>query len=231
MESEGRVAIDELVQAVGAEGERRRDLVAVDGLVPARDVSVLDQIDDAVREHFRPDAEVLLVLERLQAGVGDLPDAHLERRAVVHQRGDVAPDLQGGFVEGLARQVGEGVLAQHPGVDLVHGHESGPVDHRHFGVDLRDHERRGLDGREDHVHRDAQVDEAEGIGRRGLDEGHVDRHAPGSDHRRDLRQEDRGVVGAALVDRLAYVRADEECVVAEAVGVLGLDVGGGPESS
>ena len=62
------------------------------------------------------------------------------------------------------------------------------------------------------------------IGRRGVDEDRVERQRAGLEQARDVREEDRDVVGAALVHRLAGVRTDEQRPVPEMSGHLGCEV-------
>jgi hypothetical protein len=58
------------------------------------------------------------------------------------------------------------------------------------------------------------------VGRRELQQGHVQRDPAGREQARDLRQEDREEVGTAVGDRLAERRADEERHRAEPAGGL-----------
>ena len=113
MELDERVVVHEVVEALGADDEARDDASGVDALAPVGDDARLDQIDDAVREHLGVDAEVVLVVEAAQHGVRDCADAHLQRRAVLDQRGDVLAD---GLLHGVDGR--DGWLVQRPvGVD------------------------------------------------------------------------------------------------------------------
>ena len=62
---------------------------------------------------------------------------------------------------------------------------------------------------------DAEAAESVRIGRRNLNQGHVDRHRPAFEQSFNLAQIDRSVVGAAVVDRFPHVGADEHGVVPE----------------
>ena len=89
------------------------------------------------------------------------------------------------------------------------------------------------------VHRlDARAQRAEPVvvGRGRVDEDDVERQRAALEEPRDVRQEDRHVVGAALVDRRPRVRADEQRPVPEVAvhlgrevrpGTLGVEVGHG----
>ena len=67
-----------------------------------------------------------------------------------------------------------------------------------------------------------------GVGRRRVDEDRVEREQAGVEQARDVRQEDRDVVGAALVDRRAGVGPDEQRPMAEVRRHLGRQVRPGP---
>ena len=95
-------------------------------------------------------------------------------------------------------------------------------------VDLRDDVRAVCDRGAGDVHRDAQRAEAVRVGRRDLDQRDVEREHAGAEQPRDLAQEDRHVVGAPLLDRLADVRADEERVDPEAPAYSRRGVGAAP---
>ena len=60
-----------------------------------------------------------------------------------------------------------------------------------------------------------------GIWRRNLDQRNVDRQVAVLEEAFDLMKEDRSVIGAAVVHRLAHVAADKKCVVAEMAFHLG----------
>ena len=64
----------------------------MDVLAAVRDDAGLDEIDHAVGEHLGVDAEVVLVEQAAQHRVGNRADAHLQRRAVGDERGDVLAD-------------------------------------------------------------------------------------------------------------------------------------------
>ena len=100
-------------------------------------------------------------------------------------------------------------------------------------VELDDHRLRGPDRG---VHRlDARAERAEAVsvGRRGVDQHDIERECPALEQPRDVREEDRHVVGPTLVDRLPRVRADEQRPVPEVAlhlrrevrtGTLGVEV-------
>ena len=73
------------------------------------------------------------------------------------------------------------------------------------------------------------VHQAVPVGGRGLDEGDVDGDRPMAEQRRDLREEDRGVVGVPPVDGVPAPRPDEEGVEPEVLAELLLGAGSDPQ--
>src|SRR5690242_19769345 len=86
----------------------------------------------------------------------------------------------------------------------------------HLWVHLGDHKIGRVDGRAHDVDRDAEATVAVVVRRAHLDEGHVDAHPSRRDKARDLREEYRHEVCAALLDGAAYVGSDEEGCMPEA---------------
>jgi hypothetical protein len=106
VELDHQVVVDEVVEPPTAVDEARDDATRVDLLVPVGDHPVLDQGDQPVREHLGVHPEVELVAEAGEHGVGDGADAHLQRRAVLDEGGDVLAD---------ERFLGDGSVAGWPG--------------------------------------------------------------------------------------------------------------------
>ena len=113
-------------------------------------------------------------------------------------------------------------------VDVVHVDEALAQGPRHRPVELHDHRGRGADGRVHRLHAGAQRAEAVRVGRGGVDQDDVQRDRAGVEEVRDVRQEDRHVVGPALVDGRAGVRPDEQGPMAEVAGHLRGEVRTGP---
>ena len=59
-----------------------------------------------------------------------------------------------------------------------------------------------------------------GVGRRGVDEHDIERQGAALEQPRDVRQEDRDVVGASLVDGGTGIRPDEQRAMPEVAGHL-----------
>ena len=113
------------------------------------------------------------------------------------------------------------------GIDLADVDEAVAIGARHLVVHLGDHEAGSLGSGEGGVDADPEAAEAVSVGRRDLDERHVNGHGAALEKIFDLAEVDGGVVGAAVVDGVAHVAADEHGVVAEMAGHLGRNVGGG----
>ena len=100
-------------------------------------------------------------------------------------------------------------------VDVVDMDEALAERARHRPVELDDDDPGGTDRR---VHRlDAGAERAEpvAVGRRRIDERHVDGQGARVEQARDVREEDRDVVGSPLVDGGARVGPDEQRPVPE----------------
>ena len=76
------VVVQPVVEPLGAEAERRLDLVAAQLLADAGRDAGLDEVHDPVGQQLGVDAEVAVAAEPLEHGVGDPADADLQRRAV-----------------------------------------------------------------------------------------------------------------------------------------------------
>ena len=208
------VAVDEVIQLAAAHNERRHGLALVEGLAAAVDDALLHQLHHAVAEHLAVDAQVVLVAQRLQHGVGDGTDAQLKGGAVGDQRGAVAPYGHLDLRRGVAVQLGQVVGAGYDVVDLRH------VDHRvaigegHHLVGLDDDALGHADGRQGIVAADAQRAVAVVVGRRGLEDGDVARYLVAY-HLGHVVEVGREEVALKVVHGLARVAAQEVAHVAE----------------
>ena len=100
--------------------------------------ALLDEVDDAVGEQLRVDAEVAVIAERGEDGVRDRADADLERRAVGDPLDDPLGDRLVTLVRHGGRDLDERLVALAPaeqlgGVDLVEA-----LGARHPVVDLEE---------------------------------------------------------------------------------------------
>ena len=202
-------------------------LPAVALLARAGDDAGLDEIDDRVGEHLGVDAEVALVAERERGGGRDAADAQLERGAVGDELGDVLADPPLDVAE-LADRVLVGRHVDLDGeVDLAHVDEAVAERARHRAVELRDD---GLRGPDRGVHastRRAERAEAVGVGRGHVDEDRVERQHAALEQRA-VGQEDRDVVGTALVDGRRALGPMNRARWRKCGGHLGRQVRAGP---
>ena len=170
--------------------------------------------------------EVVLVVQQVQDGVRHAADAQLQRRAVGHQAGDVFRDAFGDVVR-LAdhRPLQQRLVVFDQIVDLVDVQEAVPQRPRHVRVDLGHQQFRRFGGRLGDVHGDAQAAEAVLVRRADHDQRHVDRRAPRLEQAGNVGKEDRRVVRARVVHRVAQALADEESVGAKAGRVFRVGIG------
>lgn len=86
------VVVDEVVEAFRSHDERADELPATQRLPQRRDDAALDEVDDAVREHLRMNAEAAVAAELGEHGVRDRSDAELQRVTVADESGDSLSD-------------------------------------------------------------------------------------------------------------------------------------------
>ncbi len=110
-------------------------------------------------------------------------------------------------------------------VEIVDVNVAVAVGARHLVIDLGDHEAGLMGGGQGGIDADAEAAEAVGVGRRDLHERDIERHGAADEQFFDLAEIDGRVVGAAIVDGVAHIAADEHCIVAEMSRHLGSDVG------
>ena len=179
-------------------------------LVPVGDHAGVDEIDDPIREHLGVNAEVAFVEHAAERGVGNGADAHLQRGAVGNEPGDV---LANGLVNRRRRRgqmFGQGSIGQDERVQPRQVHQRVAVRARHAPVHFGNHQACASHRRQRRVDRRAERAVTVSIGRRDLNESHVERDPAGGEQGRDVGEKDRQVVGAAVGDGLAHRRAGKQ---------------------
>ena len=207
------------------EDEADHQLAPMQRLALAVDDAGFDQRNHAVREHLAVNAQVAAVAQAMEDRIRNAADADLQRRAVGDQRRDVARDpvLQVGV--GFGRQFEQRARR------LDHGGEFGDVQEavaerpRHLVVDFGDDVAGAACRRQRAIDRRPQAHEAVRIGRRHLHQDHIERHGAAGEQIFDFAEEDRSVVGAALLHGFAHVASQEQAVVAEMPCEFGTRVG------
>ena len=185
----------------------------------------LDQVDRRVGKYLRVDAEVLLVFQVGEQSVRNAAVPDLDGRTVFDQVGDVLGDSPRDL--GFARSnefVDRSIILDHR-IDLADMDESVTERAGHLRVDLGDDMTGRISRRLGYVHRHAEAAEAVLIRRCDVNQGDIERDAAGAEQLRNLREENRCVVGAAFPDRRADVGADEERVGTVAAGEFLLGIG------
>ena len=209
----------------GAHQERRHDLAAVALLAGPGDDPRLDEVHDRVREHLGVDPEVALVVQAAADGGGDRADARAgasRRRARGRRRS--SPIRRSTSPIGPRRPRTAARRPRRRGRCRSTWMKLSPSVRGIARLSCTITVRRRPDRRVHRLDRRAERAEAVGVGRRGVDEHGVERQRARLEQPRHVRQEDRDVVGPALVDRGASVGADEQGPVAEVAGHLGAQV-------
>ena len=222
-----RVVVDEVVNGFRTHQEGRDHLAGVGFFGFAVDHALLHQRQHAVGEHFGVDAEVLMAAQLAENRIRNGPDAHLERCAVLDQRGAVLADGRLDLVRlGEFRFDQRGVVL-HEEVDLRgvdHGLTEGA---RNVFVHHGDHIIGALHGRQRGVDGGSERYEAVFVGRADLDHRHVARNGSAAVQTLCLAQENRNVIGIAALGYLADVRTHEEGVELEYAFEFRIGVGSG----
>ena len=225
VELEERVVVHVAVELFRAHAEARHDLPRVQGLLLSRDHARLDEVDHAVGEGLGVHAQVPLVHEVGEHGVGDPAHARLDGGLVLDEVGKVLADTLGDPGGRFSLELQQGHVVLHERMDLADVEKAVAQRPGHVGIDLRHHVAGHLGSRLGDVHGDAQGDVTVVVRGRHGDERHVDVHAAPDHEQGDLGEEDGGVVRAALLDGLAGARADEQGVVPEVLVELLVRVG------
>lgn len=113
---------------------------------------------------------------------------------------------------------------KYPSIDAIHGNESGTIDQRHVRIDLRNHESRGLDRRQNDIDGNTEVDEAERVRRCRLNERDVHADSTRANELRDLREENGCIVCSAFMNRFADIGSNEKRIVPKAILVPTVDI-------
>ena len=187
------------------------------------------ELDDAVGEEFRVDAQVLLDGEVGDNGVGDPPVAHLDRIAVLDKPGDVFADTLGDFRVGRRVVFQQRFVVVHKKVDIIDVNERVAVHPGHVRVDLGHDHAGHLGGGLHDIHADSETHVAVLIGKRGLDERHIHPVKAPAEEARHLGEKNWRVVGKPRVHGPAGAVADEEGVVPEIGLEFLVGIGGHPE--
>ena len=215
------VVVHEVEQPAGADDEARRRTSGVHLLVLVGDDAALDQVDEAVGEHLRVHAEVVLVGQAREHRVGNGADAHLQGGAVLDEAGDDFADARLDRILRAGAVLGKRAIRVDERVDAVERNGGVAVRARHLLVDFGDDEARAVDGGARRIDRRAERAEAVGVGRGQLHERDVERHASRREQRRNVREEDRHEIGAPLLDGRAHAGAGEQGDGVEALGLAG----------
>ena len=221
------VVVHKIVKSTRSHNEGADDLAGVHALVFAGNDTPLHQVDHAIREHLGVDAQILVIGEGVEHGVGDAADAHLQTRAILDELGAVLADAFFGVGHlGRLHFVDGGVVHCHCVVDVADVDQPVAVGARHCGVHLRHHMAGRLHGGARHIHRNAQRAVAVFVGRGDLHQRHIQRHDALTEEAGDFAQEDGHIVGHTFIHGGADVGPHEEGVGVETLRHLRARIGG-----
>lgn len=229
MEFDEGVIIDEIVQFLGAKKEASHNFAGVECFLTAGNDTRFDEVDNAIGEEFGMNADMFVIGEGLEDGIGDRADTHLEGGAIGDDFGDELADFEMGGGSAAEGGFGEGGVGFDDVVDLANVDEAIAESARHVGVDFGDDEISGLGGRFGGADFDTEATETMLIGGGDGDERDIEGDNFVTEETGDFGEEDGGEIGAPFLDCLADVGADEKCIVAEGVAVVRGDVGGADE--
>ena len=164
------IVVYERIQFFASQQERSHHAAFVYCLVGAVYHPCLDEPHEAVREHFRMKAKVLVSRQLGCQGVRQGAYSHLDAVSVLHQGGTVAA-----YYLLCGRRHGE-VLCDKRGVILYQIVETAYVDEvsvseRHVGIDHRDAQFRALDGCYGAVHGGSERHVSVFVRKRDLNQG------------------------------------------------------------
>ena len=145
MKLDERVVVDVVVQSAAAYDKTRDRPAWMDRLLRVGHRPRLDQSHDAVGKHLGMDAKITPPMEELEHRIRNAADPELQTGPVLHECGDVLADPAidlGRRQRVVLRQV---AIGRRPGRQPVERHARVAVRSRHAGVDLGEHDPRGVD--------------------------------------------------------------------------------------
>ena len=219
--SKAGIVANEIEEPLRAQHKGRHGLAAVQRLALAVDDARLHQIDHAVRAHLGVNAQVALVVQTMENGLGDAADPGLQRGAVGNERGHVARHAHVHLGERLGAVLQQRPVALHNRGDMAHVHGGFAVRARHLPIHFGNHDPGAARGRQRAIHRGPQAHESVRIRRRNLHQHHVERQRAGLEEAFNLAEKDGCVIGAPVAHRLAHIVAQEKAAMAEMSFVLG----------
>ena len=123
LEEHHGVVVQKVIQPTAAHGKRADAHAVVEALLGVVHGAALNEIHHGLRKHLRVDAQMLLGLQLVGHGIGNVADAQLDGGAVLHQRCHILAD------DGVLLRVGRGIHAQNGTVGLHQRRDLGNVHH------------------------------------------------------------------------------------------------------
>ena len=148
------------------------------------DHAFLDQRQHTVRDRLRMQAQMLMVLQRVDHGIRDAAHADLQRRPVRYLRGHVVTYLRLDRVRHRRWHLNQRHIAPAHRRDLTHMDHRVAKRPRHVFVYLRDHHAGALRARESDIGRYAEGAVALLVRLTHVQEGHIHRDLPAPEQER-----------------------------------------------
>lgn len=133
-----RIAVDELIKRLVAPDEAADGLAGVKVLAPVGDHAALHEPSGGGAEDLGIDAQIVLVVQGVRHGVGQVAQADLDGVAVPHQGSGVGCRLPLRLRGGELRWMGHGAVGFDQAVHLADVDFPARQQQRHMGVDLKD---------------------------------------------------------------------------------------------
>jgi hypothetical protein len=156
-----------------------------------------------------------LLMQIRENGIGDASISHLKGLPIPDETGDIFPDLLGRSTVGFLDEFQDGLIVGKDEVYIFHMDEAVTVDARHVSVHLSDYQRSLFRSGFDNVNAHPQTHVAVLIGRRGLDESHVNGHKSAVEEVWNVGEKDRSIIGQSLIHGFSGVVRDEKRVVSK----------------
>ena len=151
VELDERVVVDEPVQPPRSHHEAGHDAPGMHLLETVGDDARVHKIDDAVGEHLRVNAQIVLVGQPPEGCVGDRANAHLQRRPIGHQIRHMRADLIVHRSRRRAQMFRQRPIGHDERVQARNVQQRVSMCSRHPVIHLGNHQARRANGRERRV--------------------------------------------------------------------------------
>ncbi len=180
------------------------------------DDTPVNEIDEGVAEHFGVHSEVVLFCQQGQKGAWDLANSGLDAASIRNKFGDVLCDAVADLIDFACVMLQHRPFAPHHAGNVINVDECVAEGAGHVGVDLGNDLFGNSAGSQSDINADPKRAVAMLVWGRDADHRYVDWHLSLQKEMGDLAEEDRDVVGSALVHVGSCVARHEEGFVPHA---------------